>query len=185
MTETNGGDQAATLKSLANLTSKVVELDGRIAKGEDLLKGYNDLRKNLLEVDIPQAMDILELQDYTTTDGARVTIKERIHAHISVEHQPKAFAWLRKNKFGGLIKTKLSLAFGKDESALAKKAVAALKKSLGKSHMPEVTEGVHPQTLKAFVKEQLEKGKDLPMDLLGIHRQQIAEFEVPKAPKAK
>jgi hypothetical protein len=34
---------------------------------------------------------------------------------------------------------------------------------------PAVKESVHPQTLNAFVKEQLTSGKDLPADLFGVY----------------
>lgn len=177
-------EQRADLLVLANLTTQVGQLDIRIAKGTQLLKDLSDLRTKLLETDIPQAMESLDLQEYVTTDGAKVKVKERIHAHISEANKPEAFKWLRKHKFASLIKTELSVVFGKGEDALARKAAALLGKSF-KGHRPEVSETVNHNTLKAFVREQLEAGNDLPMELLGVHRQTIAEFELPKAKELK
>ena len=33
----------------------------------------------------------------------------------------------------------------------------------------KLKEAVHPQTLKAFVREQVETGKELPFDLFGVY----------------
>ena len=38
-------------------------------------------------------------------------------------------------------------------------------------------ESVHPQSLNAFIREQTEKGKALPHDLLGVHIGQIAKIK--------
>ena len=35
-------------------------------------------------------------------------------------------------------------------------------------YLPDQKKEVHPQTLKAFVKEQLQKGQAVPMDLFGV-----------------
>ena len=40
----------------------------------------------------------------------------------------------------------------------------------------ENRKSVHPSTLKAFVREQIEMGKELPLDLLGVHIGQRSEI---------
>ena len=40
----------------------------------------------------------------------------------------------------------------------------------------ENKKSVHPSTLKAFVREQIERGKILPLDLFGIHIGQRSEI---------
>jgi hypothetical protein len=37
--------------------------------------------------------------------------------------------------------------------------------------------GVHPQTLAAFVKEQVESGTDFPLDLFNVYIGQIAKIK--------
>jgi uncharacterized protein (DUF362 family) len=44
-----------------------------------------------------------------------------------------------------------------------------LKTLVNTGYEPNQKTVVHPQTLKAFVKEQLESGKELPLDLLGAY----------------
>jgi len=62
--------------------------------------------------------------------------------------------------------TKVSVNFGKDEDRQAEHAVDTLKQ-LGL--IPSVKQAVHPSTLKAFVKEQLTQGKDIPSETFGIY----------------
>jgi hypothetical protein len=38
-----------------------------------------------------------------------------------------------------------------------------------KGHNVKQAEKVEPMTLKAFVREQIEKGKDVPSDLFGVY----------------
>ena len=40
----------------------------------------------------------------------------------------------------------------------------------------ENKKAVHPSTLKAFVKEQIERGKSLPLDILGVYVGQKSEI---------
>ena len=49
---------------------------------------------------------------------------------------------------------------------LLKKTVLALK---SRGLAPEVRQSIHPSTLKAFVKEQLTTGKDIPSEPFGIY----------------
>ena len=49
----------------------------------------------------------------------------------------------------------MTLSFGQGEDDLAKELVVSLSKQ---GFIPEEKEAVHPSTLKAFVKEQIESG---------------------------
>jgi predicted NACHT family NTPase len=72
---------------------------------------------------------------------------------------------LRDNNHGDLIKNTISVDFGRGEDNDA----ADLKQGLndmGRSYTDKT--GVHPQTLRAFVREQVESGQTLPLDLLGV-----------------
>ena len=86
--------------------------------------------------------------------------------HISEAHRPAAVEWLMANGHGGLIKNEVTVKFGKDEDDRARATVQSL---LQQGLSPNVKQGVHPQTLNAFVKEQLTGGMDLPADIFGIY----------------
>ena len=65
---------------------------------------------------------------------------------------------------------------GKGETEVAAQAMAAL---IEAGLEPEAKYAVHPQTLGAWVREMLEEGEDIPIDILGVFRQRTAKVQVP------
>lgn len=131
----------------------------------ELEEAKNNL-KTVREVDLPEAMQAANLKQITLTDGSSIKVEEFYKAHISEANRPAAHAWLVQNGHAGIIKHEVTVKFGKDENKKADDAINKLKQ-LG--HEPSVKQGVHPQTLNAFVKEQLTKGKDIPSETFGIY----------------
>jgi hypothetical protein len=100
------------------------------------------------------------------------------NASISAEHAAEAFAWLRKQGHGDLIKNIITVQLGMGEDKVAKKLLAAIKKL--KVDCEQKT-SVHGSTLKAFVKEQIEKYQTTPpLDLLGIVMGRVVELKEKK-----
>jgi hypothetical protein len=77
-----------------------------------------------------------------------------------------AFTWLRENGHGDLIKNNVMLTFGRNQDNEAKSLIAELRE---KGHNVKQAEKVEPMTLKAFVKEQIQGGKNVPADLFGVY----------------
>jgi len=100
------------------------------------------------------------------TDGTAVEIKPYYGARIPASRTEEAFDWLRENNFADLIKNNVTLTFGRNEDNMAKSLVDDLR---NKGHNVKQAEKVEPMTLKAFVREQIEKGKDVPADLFGVY----------------
>lgn len=144
------------------------------ANEEDAVK----LRR-LYEETIPLAMNEAQTKGFTMLDGTAVEVEPFYYGEIKAGTKDQAFAWLRKEKHGDLIKEELKIPAGRGKGA-AVKQLAALAKKLGLT--PEQTEGVHASTWKAFVKEQYSKGKTLPEKLFSVYTGQRAKFTAPKAP---
>ena len=73
---------------------------------------------------------------------------------------------MRDNGHEDLIKNTITCDFGRGEDGNAK----VLKETLTGSGVSYTDKtAVHPQTLKAFVREQVESGQNLPLDLLGVY----------------
>jgi len=123
--------------------------------------------KQITEKDIPDKLFELGMSSFILTDGTQITTRPEVYCGITQKHQESAFSWLRNNGYGDLIKNTVSLTFGKGEDALAKVAIEEITK-LGR--IPEQKTSVHPQTLKAFIKELDEKGAPIPEDLFSIYR---------------
>ncbi len=88
---------------------------------------------------------------------------------IPAAERDAAFAWMRENGFGGLIKTTVMIACPDNESAVG---LALELDELAEQHelenRSEMEENIHPATLKAFANEQLNSGKKLPEQLFTL-----------------
>ena len=78
----------------------------------------------------------------------------------------EAFEWLRQNGHGDMVKNIVSVNFGMGED---QKAAEFLSKVSEQGLSPEQAESVHSSTLRAWVKDQTEKGEPFPMELFGAH----------------
>jgi hypothetical protein len=154
------------LKTVAVLAQKQLTKEQEIADLEAKLKEKKDELRQVMEVDLPTAMVQIGMDSFTLESGEFISVERGHAASISKKNEAEAHKWLRDNGFGDLIKNTVTGVFGKEHDKKAEEAVALL----DKAGAVKVTrkEGVHTGTLKAFVKEQLEKGANLPFKLLGI-----------------
>jgi hypothetical protein len=65
-----------------------------------------------------------------------------------------------------LVKNNLTLSFNKGEDSDAARIKAELE---AKGLVVDQKEDIHWQTLRGFVKEQIEKNKTIPSDLFGLY----------------
>ena len=145
---------------------RLLHQDRLVESLEADLKAAKELARTIREQELPEAMQSANLMEIKLTDGSKISIDQFYKGHISELNKTKAHEWLVDNGHGGIIKHEITGKIGKDEDEKATNTLERLKQQ-GLS--PEVKQGVHSQTLNAFVKEQLTGGKDLPADLFGIY----------------
>lgn len=116
--------------------------------------------------DLPTLMEELGLTELKLHDGTVVVIKPDVDCGISEERRQPAMRWLEDNGFGALIKTKVELAFGRDQRDVALRTAHSLEEQGFENVI--MKEEVHHATLKSFIKEQLENARPLPLDLFGV-----------------
>lgn len=149
----------ADLKQIASLVQTVHDIDVQLAKHATEVDALNKRRNAIVMGDLPTLFDSAGVDNVTLADGTKVKVDTQYHPNVLVADKPKLFAWLRKNGNGSLIKTDYSIRFGKGEEAQA----AKFEKLLGKERVTYTRkEDVHAQTLKAFVREAMEKKVKLP-----------------------
>lgn len=154
------------LKVVGDLAKMQTILENKIKEKEEDLATLKEELKQCSQVDLPEALAETGLSEVKLVDGTKITVQQFYNASIPKDRADEAFKWLRDNEHGDLIKNTISCDFGRGEDGNAK----VLKESLdgsGISYTDKV--GVHPQTLKAFVREQVESGQKLPLDLLGVY----------------
>ncbi len=151
------------LLMVSTIADKQVQIERHLAEAEEIIAGLKKDLETVRDKELPNAMAEVGLSSMTLTNGRKITLSTEVYASIPKDN-PAAFQWLRSSGFGALIKNVISVEFGKDEDALATEAAETLA-SAGFS--PTQKETVHPMTLKAFLKEQIGKGTDVPLKDFG------------------
>lgn len=169
-----------SLGEISALCSLMINEERELKEMENAVKAKKERIRSLSEESIPCAMQELGLKQMTMTTGEKVEIKSDVYAAIPAGGKAAAFQWLEENNFGGLIKTEISLEFGKGEMDNAVKLVEKLEEE---GFSPMLSRDVHAQTLKAFLREQLEKATDVPLDLFGARPVDITKITNPKPSK--
>lgn len=165
-------DDAGALKvsdeqvsGIAGLARRAKLLEKEIAELEESLSERNDQYRKLTEQTIPEAMAESGMKKFVMEDGSSIDIKPYYGASISKARQSEAYQWLRDHGFDDIIKNTVSVRFGRGEDELS----ARLLNLLGENGYPfEQAQKIEPQTLKAWVKERVEKGEIVDTELFGV-----------------
>jgi hypothetical protein len=155
-----------SLGRVARMAARILEYEAHIAQLQEQVASASEALRRLQEVELPETMDEVGLTTFTLSDGSKLEIKPFYGASIKEENKPAAFGWLEENGHEDLIKNEIKLALGRGEADRA----AYLQELLSANGFKfERKESVHPGTLKAFVKEQVEAGHPFPLELFGAH----------------
>ena len=149
------------LSAISNLAQQQKNIEMDIFSLEtDLIHAKEALRQ-IQEFLLPEAMAKVGMSEFKLVDGSKITIKDDVYASIRKDKIPEAVAWLDSIGLGDIVKDKIDINFGRGESA---KASAFLEYCRSNGYQASETLSVHPQTLKATVKEQMSKGIEFPED---------------------
>jgi hypothetical protein len=155
-----------TVTGIAGLARRAKLLEKEISDLTDSLKEKEENYRKLTEQTIPEAMAEAGMRKFVMEDGSLVDIKPFYGASIPKARQAEAFDWLRKNGFDDIIKNTVSVRFGRNEDELCRRLLDLL----GQQGYPaEQTEKIESQTLKAWVKERVEKGQPVDSELFGVY----------------
>lgn len=151
-----------------------LDLEDRIRALDAELKQCKEALEHVQETELPSALQAYGMTDIGMKDGSRVTIKQEYYATIKEEQKATAFDWLIKNGHADLIKHDITTTFTKGQDDEANQVMELLQDNnvdfVDKKH-------VHPQTLRAFVREQIEDGKPIPLETFSVHVRQVAKIQ--------
>ena len=161
------------ISTVSNLCKQQITLEQRVADLElELKETKRELRK-VSEDLLPAALQEHGVTELKMDDGSEISVTPYYSASIAKDRAEEAFQWLTVAGHGSLIKNHVTAAFGRGEDNLAKDLLAELEQ---RGLQTQTKVWVEPMTLKSFVKEQVEKGENLPYDLLGIFVGQRAKI---------
>jgi|TARA_R110000787_G_scaffold159232_3_gene273005 hypothetical protein len=152
------GTVSALARSQLRLHEQVLASDAETKRLKEELRA---IQEDLL----PAAMTELGLHSVELRDGSKVSVKTFYGASINKETTEAAFDWLNGEGFGDLIKNVVTASFSRGEENGAQLLADELE---GSGHRVSTKKWVEPMTLKAFVREQVEGGHDLPQDLFNV-----------------
>ena len=174
------------LASVAELAREQQNLEAGIEIVTHVLEHLQYELIRVSEVRLPEAMAAVHMTEFALEGGYRVSVDTEYYANIpspdsrkpgGQERRAAAFQWLKDHKHGDLIKTELTVQAGRGEQEKIANVMAALKDL----KVPfNTADAVHWSTLRAFVKEQLEKGTPIPEDIFGVHVKKVATITSPK-----
>jgi hypothetical protein len=153
--------------NITDSCKKLLETQKKIATAEEELKKLKDVETTLSEQTIPNLMQQAGVELIKLEGGVSVEVKPFYSARIPASKSEEAFAWLRDNGHGDLIKNQVSLEFGMKQDNEAKSIIEELK-AKGLPVKQKTT--VHPSSLRGFVREQIQDlGKNVPAELFGTY----------------
>lgn len=140
-------------------------------------------RNRFIEMnEIPEIMGAMAITSFELNSGEKVEVKEIVEISIPADKKELGLNWLKNNGFEDLIKTAVTMNFGR--SAEDREMADRVAEYLSEQSIPfERGETVHYQTLKAWGKEQVGAGRTPPDDVFAVFIGRQAKFSVPKKGK--
>ena len=162
------------MQQMIKLARALVYVDEDIVKQEEKVKELKRKAMRLREETIPSFMQELGVTTFTLTTGQVIKVTQKVYASIPVENRPKAYIWLEEHGLSGIIKSKVSVEFGRNELEKAGELAGRLN---SEGLECDFTEKVHPTTLQATLKQEIANGTAIPMDLFGARAVFVASVK--------
>ena len=158
-------DRTENIKSLASQVKKLRDLEDEVKAEEQALKNKEKEIERISGEVIPTLLSEMGLSSLKLADGSAVDVKPYYSANISIKNREAAYSWLRQNGLGDIIKNEVSVSFGRGED---NKAAEYANLAKGQGFQPTQKLKVEPMTLKALVRERVENGLEMPVDIFNV-----------------
>jgi|TARA_S200002703_G_scaffold151796_1_gene151564 hypothetical protein len=155
-----------SVKSISEKCNNLKEIHVQIKDVEEKLSQLKSKAKDFEERIIPEMMQEAGVSLLKLKDGSTVEVKPFYAAKIPESRVDEAFGWLRTKGFEDLIKNTVTASFNRGQDNQVSELIKVCEQH-GFNYNKK--EKVEPMTLKAFVKDQVEGGKELPFDLFGVY----------------
>jgi|TARA_R110002020_G_scaffold154730_4_gene335402 hypothetical protein len=162
------------LDAVAKLASQAADHESMIEQLEEKIKLAKAALHKITDEQLPEALEEMNLQNFTLKDGSEISVKPIYSASIPKDRKDEAFDWLREEGFGDLVKNNITVTFGRGEDTNALE-FQDLARSNG--FEPVQLEKVEPMTLKGWLRERVEAGHAIPLDLFGAYISQRATIK--------
>ena len=142
-----------TFRQLDGLIAQAIAADKEVARLEAELRKAKETYRSVVEDAIPSLMDGIGLQEFRTTSGVSISIRQKITAAPLAANRDAAYDWLEANGHGGMVKRSVEVAFNREQQTEALKLMEELS---GRFAGVRAERKVEPSTMSAFARRELE-----------------------------
>jgi hypothetical protein len=171
--DTLGDVKAEGGKQLSGLVRQLNNVQQQIDDAEEHLKALKQEKQRISFEQIPMLMDEMGIER-VDVDGCTVKLKPFVSASIPADRKQEAFNWLREHGLDDIIKNDIIVSFSRGQDNVAGEVMFDLEQ---KGFHPEQKTHIHAMTLKAFVKERVEQGLPLDMEMFGAYVARTADVK--------
>jgi len=165
------------LSRVSQLAKLQQQIEQRIADLEEMVKDAKKQLREVAEDQLPAAMAEFGISRIELADGSSVSVGKFYSASIPKDRADQAFVWLVDNGYGDLIKNQVATSFVRGQEEMAENFAKDLETQ---GYAVSTKKWVEPMTLKAFVKDQTEKGANIPADMFGLFIGEKTKIVTPK-----
>ena len=170
-------DAPTELTKIIVMANDLIGIETDIAEQEGLLSVLKREKQDIVARQLPELMAEAGMGsgDDVMVAGWKFLLTEYVSGSWPKDSDRRANAKSLLGEYDalGLLKTNLSMAFGRGEEEIAAKAA----KALAKFGEPTVDETVHHSSLAAFARERLSKGEDIDFETLGLRSEMLVRVK--------
>jgi hypothetical protein len=169
----------SAMQRLVAAAKEIIETEQLIQQLEENLSELKARHNKSKTIDLPDMMAECGLSEFRTDTGFRIAVEDFVSGSLPKDDAKRreAIVWLENNGAENLIKTELSMAFGKSEHNEALSLMSELQE---KGYTVNSKMGVHPMTLISHIKERLKSGDQVPLETLGLFAGRVAKIKPAK-----
>lgn len=158
----------------AALTELAMQQMAAVEQANDALTAANAALQRTMRTDIPELMKELGLTEVSLGElGVKVALTTGVDISIPEQNRAQAYTWMVERGYGALVRAEVKVVFGAAELDRAQECDALLNKD---GYESEVNMSVPPPTLKAWARERLSAGEDIPPELFNVRAYDMARI---------
>tara|TARA_R110000824_G_scaffold43137_2_gene126581 strand:+ start:128 stop:631 length:504 start_codon:yes stop_codon:yes gene_type:complete len=150
---------SVTLEDIQTLITRMETYDDGIADVERELAALKASRDDIAMVQLPEALDNSGFSEVKLPDGRKLEVDTIVSASVSQENMDQFVNWCEEYGHSEILNRTVSANFKKGEEEEATRAASALR---DKGIICREKIGVHPSTLRAWVKGLMMDGEEIP-----------------------
>lgn len=168
----------ADLGEISTLVSEQIEVQKNIEAFQALVDEEKKKLHKLQHETLPEAMERNKLSSFTLTDGSELKIQP-FHSisFADKDNKDPAYEWLEQHDAGDIIKLTVTTFFSPKEG---ERAVELAETLVASGHDVQVQKGVHPMTLRSWLKNNEDIADVIPTHLFNVFIGQVAKIKAAK-----